>query len=186
MRAIAAMATLWLLAGGGVAAQPAGSGFVFTIGGIAGGGTTWDDEGQIGTGLLVGFRADRRLFHNTFAEVSIDDLWHERTGRFSADGKTFLVTGAIVQRFGHGAGQPYVLGGITLGRHNGTFGFPEANILSSTKSTSLGVAFGGGLAIRAGTHFEVGPEARFLILSSDTDSGPAFANWIGARFAARF
>ena len=73
-----------------------------------------------------------------------------------------------------------------LARHSGTFGFPELNLLASTKGTSAGLAFGGGVAVRAGTRFEVGPEARFLILSADTDSGPAFANWIGGRFAFRF
>jgi opacity protein-like surface antigen len=186
MRTIVAAITIWILGSVNAWAQPSGTGFNSTVGGIVGGGKTWDDEGQIGTGLLVGFRADRRLFHNTFVEISIDDLRHERTGRFSADGKTFIFTGSIVQRFGRGDAQPYVLGGVGLARHSGTFGFPELNQLSSTKGTSAGVAFGGGVAVRAGTRFEVGPEARFLILSSDTDSGPAFANWIGGRFSVRF
>ena len=189
MRTIAAVIAIWAIWVFGSVnawAQPSETSFNSTVGGIAGGGKTWDDESQIGTGLLVGFRADRRLFHNTFAEIAIDDLRHERTGRFSADGKTLIFTGSIVQRFGRGAAQPYVLGGVALARHSGTSGFPELNLLSSARGTSAGVTFGGGVAVRAGTRFEVGPEARFLILSPDTDSGPAFANWIGGRFAVRF
>ncbi len=186
MRTMAAVMAIWVLAGVNAWAQPWGASFNSTVGGIAGGGKTWDDESQIGAGLLVGFRADRRLFHNTFGEISIDDLQHERTGRFTADGKTLIFTGSIVQRFGRGAAQPYVLGGVALARHSGTFGFPELNVLNSTKGTGVGVAVGGGVAVRAGTRFEVGPEARFLIFSSETDSGPAFATWIGARFAVQF
>ena len=185
MRAIVA-AAIWLLGCASAWAQPAGADFKSTAGGVVGGGQTWDDESQIGTGFLIGVRANRRLFGNTFAEVSLDDLQHERTGRFSADGRTILVTGAIVQRFGHAAAQPYALGGIALARHSGTSGFPELGIQSSTDSTNAGVMFGGGVAVRAGSRFEVGPEARFLILDPQSGSAPAFATWFGVRFAIRF
>jgi hypothetical protein len=157
-----------------------------TIAGIAGGGKTWDDEGQIGSGALIGLRAERRLFGRTFAEVAVDYLRHERTGRFSAEGHTVLVSGTLIQRFGTGGAQPYVLGGVTLARHRGTYGFPEDGIEYSTGSTDTGFAFGGGLAVRVGQRFEVGPEARLLTLASDDDSSPAFVYWIGGRFGVRF
>jgi hypothetical protein len=183
---VATMTTMVLLGSASARAQSSGTEFKSTVGGAVGGGKTWDDEGQIGTGLFAGAHVDRRLFGNTFAEASVDYLRHERTDRFSAEGRSILATGVVVQRLGRGAAQPYALGGLAVARHSGTFGFPEVNIVSSTESTSFGVAFGGGVAIRAGTRFEIGPEARFLILSSDTDSGPAYVNWIGVRFAVRF
>jgi hypothetical protein len=163
------------------AATPAG-----TLAGTIGGGRTWDDEGQIGGGALVGLRAGRRLFGRTFAEVAVDYLRHDRTGRFSAEGYTVVLAGSLIQRFGRGNAQPYVLGSLTLARHRGTFGFPEDGLESSTTSTDGGFAFGGGVAVRVGRRFEVGPEARFLTMSSDDDASPAFAHWLGGRFAVRF
>jgi hypothetical protein len=186
MRTTIGTMVMVMLGGLSAWAQPAGSGFNSTVAGVAGVGKTWDDEGQIGTGPLVGARADRRLFGNIFAEVSADYLRHERTGRFSAEGRTILVTGSLIQRFGHGRTQPYALGGVALARHSGTFGFPEANIRSSTESTGHGFVFGGGAAIGIGRRYEVGPEARFLVLSAGTDSGPAYVYWVGARFGVRF
>jgi hypothetical protein len=186
MRSIVMTLAMSVLGGTGVWAQPAEVKFQTTVGGVVGGGKTWDDEGGIGTGLVAGARAGRRLFGNTFAEISLERLEHERTGRFVANGSTVLLTGAILQRFGHRAAQPYVLSGITLARHSGTSGFPELSIESRTKGTNAGVVFGGGLAVRAGTRFEIGPEARFLILDPESGSAPAFGNWIGARMAVRF
>jgi hypothetical protein len=186
MRVILAAVAIGVLAVGSAWAQPEKTDFSSTVGGVVGGGKTWDDEGSIGTGAFFGFRADRRLFGNTFAELSIDSLQHERADRFVADGRTVLFTGAIVQRFGRGSAQPYVVGGVSLARHNGTFGFPDLGLVSSSKGTKAGVVFGGGVAVRAGTRFEVGPEARFLILTTDNDSSPAFGNWLGVRFAVRF
>jgi hypothetical protein len=185
MRTTIATMVVVMLGGLSAWAQSAGSGFSSTVAGVAGVGKTWDDEGQIGTGPLFGARADRRLFGNTFAEVSVDYLRHERTGRFSAEGRTILVTGSLMQRFGEGRTQPYALGGVALARHVGTFGFPEANISSNTESTGPGFVFGGGMAIGVRRRYEVGPEARFLVISSGTDSGPAYACWIGVRFGVR-
>jgi hypothetical protein len=166
-------------------AQSPAAAFNSTAAAVAGGGTTWDDEGKIGKGLLVGGRVDRRLFGNTFVEVSLDHLHHERSGRFSAEGNTTLVTGAVVQRFGRGAVQPYALGGLTVARHRGTYGFLPDKV-SLAESTDTGFLYGGGLAVRAGPRFEVGPEVRFFFLGSDSDSSPAIGYWIGARLGVRF
>ena len=186
MRIIVAAVIMWCLSGPNAWAQPAGSGFTWTAGAVVGAGRTWDDEGQIGSGLQAGGQVDRRLFGNTFAEVALDYLRHDRTGGFAAKGDTVLVTGAILQRFGHGDTQPYVLGGIALAHHSGTFGFPELNLVSRTTSTNLGYVLGAGLAIRAGARFEIGPEARFLTFAADADSSPAFACWVGGRLGVRF
>ena len=153
---------------------------------VVGGGTTWVDEGQIGNGAVAGGRLDRRIAGRTFGEVSIDDLRHHRTGGFNAEGHTTLFSGAIVQRFGHAAAQPYALGGVTVARHSGTFGFVPASKISLAESTDVGFVFGGGLAVRAGGRFELGPEARFYILNADADSSPAFASWFAGRIGFRF
>jgi hypothetical protein len=40
--------------------------------------------------------------------------------------------------------------------------------------------------VRLGRRFEIGPEARFYIMQVSNDSDPAWADWIGVRFGARF
>jgi opacity protein-like surface antigen len=167
-------------------AQPTAGSFTSTVSGAVGGGTTWDDEGRIGSGALIGIRGDRRLFGNTFAEAALDYLHHTRTGNFEASGNTLFVSASLMQRFGRRAAQPYVFGGIAIAHHGGRFGFPADGSFTDVSSTDTGFAFGGGVAIRIAGGFEVGPEARFLILRADTDSAPAYANWIGARVGARF
>ena len=156
------------------------------ISGTLGAGKTWDDEGQIGSGLLAGVHLDRRLVRNTFVEAGVDWLRHERSGRFTAEGRSVLFGASIVQRFGHGAAQPYVLGGVVVVHHSGTFGFPEEGKFTQTDSTDAGLAFGGGVTFRLGARLEVGPEARFITVGSSNDSAPAFAQWVGGRMAIRW
>jgi opacity protein-like surface antigen len=156
------------------------------ISGTLGAGRTWDDEGPIGNGLLAGVHLDRRLVRNTFIDVGVDWLRHDRSGRFTAEGRSVLFGASIVQRFGHGAAQPYVLGGVVVVRHSGTFGFPEDGTFTRTDSTDAGLAFGGGVAIRVGARFEVGPEARFITVGTSNDSAPAFAQSVGGRVGVRW
>lgn len=186
MRA-AAMCVVGVLFGcGGAWAQPPSRPADAVVSAVVGTGKTWDDEGQIGAGPLVGARFERRLLGNTFAEVGIDSLRHERSGRFAAAGRTLLASVTVLQRFGHARAQPYVLGGMALASHKGTFGFPEDNLISNTSSTDFAFAVGGGIAVRASGRFELGPELRLLLMASDTDSAPAFAQWIGVKCGVRF
>lgn len=69
-RPIMMAALLVILSAGVVAAQtnPSPS---WTFGGTGGYGRTWDDEGQIGSGVLIGAYADRRIFRNTDLELSL-------------------------------------------------------------------------------------------------------------------
>lgn len=180
------MAALVAAVAAPAAAQSVRQGFDSTVSAVGGGGRTWDDEGQIGSGIVVGGRVDRRLFGNTFLEGGLELLGHTRTGRFAADGHTTFISGTLVQRFGLGAAQPYVLGGYTVALHSGTAGFPEDGILHDTGGTSHGYLFGGGVAAAIGDRFEIGPEARFFVLGSKDDSLPAWATWVGVRFAMRF
>ena len=160
--------------------------FSSTASGVVGLGKTWDDEGQIGSGPLVGARVDRRLFGNTFLEASIDNLGHTRSDRFHADGHTTLFSASLIQRFGSQAAQPYVLGGVAIAHHSGTSGFPELDIVNETSSTDPGFLFGGGITFPIARRLEIGPEARFLILKANDDSSPAFASWAGVRIGVRF
>jgi hypothetical protein len=151
---------------------------------IVGGGRTWDDEGQIGSGLAAGGRVDWRLIGNTRAEAAIEVLAHDRNDVFQAHGHTALASASIVQRFGRRAAQPYVLGGLTIAHHSGTTRFNDLAVVHT--STDSGYHFGGGLAVRVGQRFEIGPEARFYIINISNDSDPAWANWFGVRFGVRF
>ncbi len=96
------------------------------------------------------FRADRRLFRNTFVEISIDDLRHERTGRFNADGKT-----ADLHRLDRAALRSWRRTALRAGRRAwrdtaGRSDFRSSNQVSSSRKHDAGVAFGGGVAVRAG------------------------------------
>ena len=171
MRTIAAVMAIWALAGivnAWAQRFPGPTGFNSTVGGIAGGGKTWDDESQIGTGFLAGFRADRRLFHNTFAEISIWTI--SSTSGPDASAPTGGPSSSPDRSCSALVVAPHSPTCWVAWRWRDTAGrsdFRELNLVSSTKGTSAGVAFGGGVAVRVGTRFEVGPEARFLILSSN-------------------
>src|SRR5687767_10095246 len=68
----------------------------WTAGGIVGFGRTWDDESQIGTGVLLGARVDGRLAGGLWVEGSLDWLRHNRDeGAFRAEGHTTLLGAAL-------------------------------------------------------------------------------------------
>ena len=160
--------------------------FSSTASGVVALGKTWDDEGQIGSGPLFGARIDRRLFGNTFVEASIDNLGHDRSGRFEANGHTTLFAASLIQRFGSTQAQPYVLGGLAIAHHTGTAGFPEIGVVNESTSTDPGFLFGGGIAFPLTRRVEIGPEGRFFILNADVGSSPAFEYWLGVRVGVRF
>jgi hypothetical protein len=156
-----------------------------TAAAVAGGGETWDDEGSIGTGILAGGSFAYRLFGTTQAEVAIDSLTHNRTtGFFQSRGRTTLLEGSLVHRFGRGTAQPYVLGGLSVVHHSATNDFGGLTALPT--STNWGWQFGGGLAVSVAKCFEVGPEARFYIFHVDDDADPFSAYWIGVKVGVRF
>jgi len=91
------------------------------VGGIVGAGETWDDEGSLGRGVAAGGRIDWRLVGNTRVEAAIDLLTHDRSvGFFQANGDSVIFSASLLQGFGGGRVQPYVLGGASLVRHSGT------------------------------------------------------------------
>lgn len=183
MRVLSAAALLLILSAATTNAQtsePRGS-----AGGLLGLGQTWDDEGSIGTGPVVGGRVEWRLFGTTAVELSVDVLSHDREGQFfEANGRTLFTGASLVHRFGESVAQPYLLGGVHLATHSGTTRFDDRR--TERDSTDLGYHFGGGLAIRVSDRVEAGPEARFYMIQPGNDSDPATAYWIGGRVGFRF
>ncbi len=181
--ALLTLVLLWTLPDP-ASAQPRDS--RWTAGATAGMGRTWDDEGQIGSGALAGGYAGWRWLARTDAEVSVEILRHRRTGgHFQAIGHTALVEGVLTRRFGPQAASGYVLGGVALGFHTGTAGFPADGLVVRTESTQRGVVAGGGLTFRVGERLEMGPIVKIVLLAADRDSDPASAAMVGFRIGTR-
>jgi hypothetical protein len=158
----------------------------FSIGGTAGFGQTWDDEGSIGTGWLAGGYGQVRLFGHTDAEFSVDVLRHNRdSGAFQAEGHTTFVSAALRQRFGGERTKGYLLGGFTIGSHSGTAGFPAYNMVNDYSSTRGGFVFGGGLNFTVGDAVEIGPVIRITMLGTDADADPWSSIMTGVRIGIR-
>lgn len=151
---------------------------------IAGAGKTFDDEGSLGRGWLVGGAVDRVLFGTTRAEFTLELLTHERdAGYFRANGRTVIAGASLVHRYGRRQAQPYLFGGITAGHHSGTAEFSNTRL--SRSNSDIGLRFGVGIAIRAGTRFEISPELRMNGFFIDNDSDPAMLPSFGVRFGVR-
>lgn len=151
-----------------------------------GGGRTWDDEGSLGAGSSAGVALERRLVSGTSVQLAFDALWHDRGGGFfRASGRTTLVAATLVQRFGRGAVQPYVVGGVLLARHVGHVQLDDGP-RQPRRSVDGGLTFGGGLAIRLTSRVDVGPDVRVYTLAPANDVDPALAWAIVARVGYRF
>ncbi|MGH9163355.1 MAG: outer membrane beta-barrel protein [Vicinamibacteraceae bacterium] len=145
-----------------------------TVAGVVGAGQTWDDEGSLGKGMVVGGRLDWRLFGSTSVEVAVDRLAHERSGEFfEAEGGSVMVGVSLLHRFSGARAQPYVLAGVDLVRHSGTVRFDAMAI--PRESTDGGVHVGAGLAVAISERVEVGPEGRFCVLNAENNVDPAWA-----------
>lgn len=174
-----------VLTAGSVAAQ-SGAPSRLSVGATGGFGQTWDDEGSIGSGWLAGAYGDVRLLSHMDAEFSVDWLRHDRsTGAFQAEGHTTFVSAVLRQRFGGDRANAYVLGGVTLGAHTGTAGFPAEDLINHNSSTHGGFMFGGGLSFRVGERMELGPVIRIAMLGANVDSDPASAITAGFRIGIR-
>jgi hypothetical protein len=156
-----------------------------TVSAIAGFGSTYDDEGSLGRGALVGGAFERVLFGNLRLQLSGELLTHRRSeGFFQSSGQTITGGAALVQRFGHGSAQPYAFGGVTAGRHTGTNNFDGQRFPVS--NSGAGLRFGGGVAFRAGRNFEIGPELRMNTFFINDDSDAAMLPSLGIRAGWRF
>ena len=183
MRIAIFCAALLFATAGTVAAQPVESRIsVSGIGGIA---KTYDDEGSIGRGWLLGGSVERVLFGTTRAEFSLELVTNDRdTGHFAAEGQTTIVGASLVHRFGRHRVQPYVLGGLTLGHYSGKSSFDDLRFTAS--STDLGLRFGGGVAVIVNERLEVSPEFRMNGFFIDNHSDPWMIPTFGVRVGYRF
>jgi hypothetical protein len=156
-------------------------GTVSAVGGI---GTTWDDEGSLGRGWLIGGAADRVIFGTTRIEGSLEVLTHDRNaGHFQSNGQTIIAGASLVHRFGRGTSQPYVFGGLTIGHHSGTNSFSGTSVPLSV--TNAGYRGGGGIAFRAGNRLEIAPELRWNGFFVDADPDPVWLPSFGIRLGWR-
>ena len=154
---IAIFCTAMLMsATGTAAAQPVES--RTSASGIAGVAKTYDDEGRIGRGWLIGGSVERVLFGTTRLEGS--------------------------HRFGRRTVHPYVLGGVTIGHHSGKSRFDDLSFTPS--STDAGLRFGGGVAVLLNQRFEVSPGFRMNEFFLDNDSNPWTIPSFGIRLGYRF
>ena len=156
----------------------------WTFGATAGGGQTWDDEGSIGKGWLVGGYLDRRISAHVDLEIGADVLRHERnTGPFSfqAEGYTTYLSAALLRRFGPPKSNFFLLGGGTVGIHNGKAGIGDAPALNDAGSSNVGFVFGGGASFLTSARIEIGPIVRMTWMRVSDDSDPFSSITIGMR-----
>jgi opacity protein-like surface antigen len=183
MRIAILCSTLFLATAGTAAAQPPEPRNAVT--GTAGVAKTYDDEGSIGRGWLIGGAVERVLFGTTRAELSLELVTHDRdTGHFAAEGTTTICGVSLVHRFGRRSVQPYVLGGVTLGHHSGKSSFDDLRFTAS--STDLGLRYGGGVSVVVNERLEVSPEFRMNSFFVDDDSNPWMVPSFGVRIGYRF
>jgi hypothetical protein len=179
MRITHFLALFLLLAPSGVAAQTTDP--TWTVGGTGGWARTWDDEGSIGTGWVLGGYTDRRLSKHVDLEVAADLVANKRTDSFRADGKTGYLSAHLIRRFGSRDANGFVMGGPALAIHRGTTRFSDGTFHNEQKSVNGGWMFGGGLAFRTRNGIEIAPIVRMTLMQIDDDSDPWSIFSLGVR-----
>ena len=132
----------------------------WTFGASVGRGRTWDDEGSIGAGWLVGGYADRRLTKHFDFEVAVDVLENKRSDRFVANGTTTYVSGVIIGRLGPRRANGFLMGGPVIAIFNGETGFSDESFRNERRSSNTGLTIAGGLSLRVANGVEIGPMVR--------------------------
>ena len=144
----------------------------WTLGATGGFGRTWEDEGSIGSGWLIGGYVDRRLAQHLDLEVAADLLKNDRRDRFQADGHTTYVSVQLIPRFGSRARNAFVMGGPTFAFYEGTTGFDDGSFRNEHSSTTFGWMFGGGFSFRTSRSLEITPLVRMTLMNVDSGSDP--------------
>ena len=153
----------------------------WTFGGTGGWGRTWDDEGSIGNGWLVGGYVDRRLSQHVDLEFAADLLTNKRTDAFQADGKTTYLSAQVIRRFGGREANGFLMGGGTIAIYNGTTQFSDGSFRNEHSSTNPGWMFGGGLSFRTANDLEIAPIVRMTLMAIDDGSDPWSIFTVGLR-----
>ena len=176
---LALLCTLLLVIPANAAAQ--GAPPKWTFGGTSGWGKTWDDEGSIGSGWLVGGYVDRKLSKNVEFEFAADLLSNKRTDSFEADGKTTYLSAQLIRRFGGRSANAFLMGGGALAIYDGVTQFSDGSFRTERSSTNPGFIFGGGLSFRTKNDLEIAPIVRMTLMSIEDDSDPWSSFTLGVR-----
>ena len=153
----------------------------WTFGATAGFARTWDDEGSIGNGWLLGGYADRRLSRNVDLELAADVVRNERADSFVTDGTTTYLSAQVIRRFGPRRSNCFIMAGPALALYKGETGFSDGSFKTERSSVNPGLIFGGGLSFRTGNDIEIAPIIRITLMRIDTDSDPWSAFTYGLR-----
>lgn len=171
---------------GAPAAAGAQTGGRWLAGAGAGIARTWDDESMLGAGVLMEGRLGWALTEKTQIELGITHIPYER--RFESgvatEGRSIFTGLALKYDFTRGRVRPFVLAGYGLNQHRGTREHPSTPI-HETSTTDHGYFIGTGLVVRNG-RWEIGPEARFYMLSIENDSSAATILAGAVRASVRF
>jgi hypothetical protein len=133
--------------------------------GTVGYGGTWDDEGGIGGGIVVGGGLGVRPTSRVGFEGSFLRVFHKRTFDLSPvifEGTGVFVSGNALYHFSESRVQPYVTGGAGLVHHtdrSSGLGQPR----SSVGASGLAYNFGAGLRIFANRHISLRPEFKVYL-----------------------
>lgn len=146
-------------------------------------GSTWDDEGSIGSGVSAGGSVEWRFHPRLSAAVRLERLGHERhvaQDLMVFEGRTLFATGEIKYRFRSAGVTPYVLGGYGASLYSGTLTDRLGPAMTRTRSSRSGVAVGGGgVEVPIGERVVLMPELRLLMCQPNDD----FAPWAAIRGA---
>ena len=154
----------------------------WTVGATGGVGRTWDDEGGIGSGWLIGGYVDRRLSQSVDLEIAADLLTNRRSDAF---GHTTYLSAQIIRRFGSRETNVFLMGGGALAIHRGTTGFSDGSFRTEHSSTNPGFMFGGGMSFHVDRNLEIAPIVRMTLMQIDSDSDPWSSISAGVRIGFR-
>ena len=180
MPILAAAATAGLLLAqtpGSIRATPDDHRLLLTAG--VGHGKTWDDEGSIGSGVLLGAGLEWELNGHWSIGGRIERLAHHRQtgGHLAFDGTTLFATAEVRYRMGRADVRPYLVTGYGLAHFQGRLSNRAAPETRDRQSTSGTVVGGGGVEITLGRRLLLVPEVRMQICQPSAD----FATWLAIR-----
>lgn len=148
----------------------------WTFGGTVGLGKTWEDEGGMGSGWLLGAYATRRLSRRVDLELAADVQRHDRSAageaQWESKGQTTYLSLAAVRHYGDRRSSWFILGGGTIGIHRGTAGFADEPPVPRNDSTHGGLIVGTGLSFRTRRQVEISPALRMTLMGVDRDGEP--------------
>lgn len=158
----------------------------FIAGAGAGVARTWDDESELGTGLLTEARLGWTLTPKTQIEFDVTRLPYERSfeSGVETEGRSIFTGLALKYDFTTGRVRPFVLAGYGINHHRGSRTHPPLGT-AETSSSDHGYVLGTGFVVNRG-RWEIGPEARVYMLAIEDDASAAMMLTGSIRASMRF